>query len=123
LSVERRKRIVEQCKRPPLSQCANSASTNTAQSSSIEDPACAAPIPATVIANQAQVDAQSVVSFSSTPSVVSGSAVPGSKIRSMLSHAAHLRRDDDSIMVQEDKVYHCVKMANVYYQFRAHSAA
>jgi hypothetical protein len=76
-----------------------------------------------MIANQAQVDAQSVVSSSCAPTVVSGSAVPGSTICSMLSNAAHLRRDDDSVMVQEGKVYLCVKMANVHYRFHAHSAA
>jgi hypothetical protein len=76
-----------------------------------------------VIANQAQVDAQSVVSSSFAPTI-SGSAVPGSTICSMLSNAAHSRRDDDSVMVQEGKVYLRVKMANVSkYRFRAHSAA
>jgi hypothetical protein len=55
--------------------------------------------------------------------VVSGSAVPGSTIRSMLSNAAHSCRDNDSVMVQEGKVYLHVKMANVQYRFRAHSAA
>jgi hypothetical protein len=89
--------------------------TTTTHLSSTETPANGAPIPATVIANQAQVDALSVVSSSSAPTVVSGSAVPGSTIRSMLSNAAHSRRDDDSVMVQEGKDNLCVKMANVHY--------
>ena len=55
--------------------------------------------------------------------MVSGSAFPGSTICSMLSNDAHLHRDDDSVMVQEGKVYLCVKMANVHYRFHAHSAA
>ncbi len=83
LSVEKRKQILEQRKvtpRPPRLQRANSASTTTTQSSTTEAPASAAPIPATVIAKQAQVDAQLVVSSSSAPTV-SGSAVPGSTIR------------------------------------------
>ncbi len=125
LSVEKRKQILEQRKvtpRPPRLQHANSASTTTTLSLSTEAPASAAPIPATVIANQAQVDAQSVVSSSSAPTV-SGSAVPGSTIRSMLSNAAHSRRDNDSVMVQEGKVYLRVKMANVKYRFCAHPAA
>jgi hypothetical protein len=62
---------------------------------STEAPAGAAPIPATMIANRAQFDAQSVVSSSSAPTVVSSSAISGSTICSMLSNAAHLRRDDD----------------------------
>ena len=41
----------------------------------------------------------------------------------MLSNAAHSCRDNDSVMVQEGKVYLRVKMANVHYRFRAHSAA
>jgi hypothetical protein len=60
LSIEKRKQTLEQRKvtpRPRQSQCANSASTNTSQSSSTEAPVCAASIPATVIANQAQDDA------------------------------------------------------------------
>ncbi len=118
LSVEKRKQILEQRKvtpHPPRSQRANSSLTTTTHSSSTETPANGAPIPATVIANQAQVDAQSVVSSSSAPTLVSGSAVPGSTIHSMLSNAAHLCRDDDSVMVQEGKVYLRVKMANVHY--------
>jgi hypothetical protein len=105
LSVEKRKQILEQRKvtpRPPRSQRDHSASTYTKQSFSTEAPADAAPIPATVIANQAQVDAQSVACSSSAPTVVSGSAVHGSTIQSMLSNAAHLRCDDDNVMVQEE---------------------
>ncbi len=34
-----------------------------------------------------------------------------------------MSRDDDSVMVQEGKVYLRVKMANVKYRFCAHSAA
>jgi hypothetical protein len=41
----------------------------------------------------------------------------------MLSYAAYLRHDDDSIMVQEGSVYLDVKMAGVYFQFCAHSVA
>jgi hypothetical protein len=125
LSFVRRKQILEQRKvtpRPPRSQRANSAPTTTTQSLSNEAPAGVAPIPATVIANQAQV-AQSVVSSNSAPTVISGSAVPVSTIRSMLSNAVHSRRDDDSVIVQEGKVYLCFKMANVHYQFHVDSAA
>ena len=89
---------------PPRSQCANFALTTTTQSLSTETLAGAPAIPATVITNQAQIDAKSVVSSNSAPTVVSGSAVPGSTILSMLCNAAHLRRDDDSVMVQEGKV-------------------
>jgi hypothetical protein len=69
---------------------ANLASTTNSQSLSTEALAGAAPIHATVVANQAQIDAQSVASSSSALTVVSGSSAPGSTTPSMLSNAAHL---------------------------------
>ena len=66
----RRKQILEQRKvtpRPPQLQRAYSASTNTTRLLPIEALAGAASIPATVIAIQAQIDAQSNVSSSSAP--------------------------------------------------------
>jgi hypothetical protein len=105
LSIEKRKQIPEQHKVTPglpYSQRANSASTTTRQSLSTENLAGAPAIPATVFANRAQVDAQSVVSNSSAQPVVSGSAVPGSTIQTMLSNAAHYGKGRKGLSLRQD---------------------